>query len=138
MKKKNCFCLMLAFIMATPAFAADKLYDRFESPPASARPFVRWWWNGNCPTEHEVLRELDVMKAAGIGGVEINPIAMPGGQQQFENIDAKPLVWLSDEWNRIVKATCDAQNNAACSPTSSSAPAGHSAPPSSNPASKYK
>lgn len=107
MKKKNCFCLMLAFIIPAPAFAVDKLYDGFESPPASARPFVRWWWNGNCPTEHEVLRELDVMKAAGIGGVEINPIAMPGGQQQFENIDAKPLVWLSDEWNRIVKATCD-------------------------------
>ena len=47
---------------------SDKLYDSFVNPLAKARPFVRWWWNGNCVEEDEIKRELDVMKAAGIGG----------------------------------------------------------------------
>ncbi len=107
---KNARVLTLAFIAlaASGAVAADKLYEGFREPPASARPFVRWWWNGNCPTEREVARELDALKAGGIGGVEINPIAMPGGEEQFKEANAVPLVWLSPEWNKVVKATCDA------------------------------
>jgi hypothetical protein len=57
----------------------DKLYFLFQQPPGTAKPFVRWWWNGDKLSPKEILRELDVMKEAGIGGVEINPIAFPGG-----------------------------------------------------------
>ncbi len=57
----------------------DELFNGFQDPPGSARLFVRWWWNGNRLKAEEILRELDVLKAAGIGGVEINPIAFPGG-----------------------------------------------------------
>ena len=52
---------------AGPADNADKLYEGFRSPPAEARPFVRWWWNGKCVTEREILRELDLHKAAPAG-----------------------------------------------------------------------
>lgn len=52
-------------------------YRGFKNPPVDSHLFVRWWWNGNRLTEKELLRELDVMKEAGIGGVEINPIAFP-------------------------------------------------------------
>ncbi len=84
--------------------AADKLYEDFREPPAGARPFVRWWWNGDRVVEDEILRELDLLKAAGIGGVEINPIAMPEGATPT---DDKALVWLSDEWNRILKVAIE-------------------------------
>lgn len=57
----------------------NQLFAGFQNPPSDARLFVRWWWNGNRLAEKEILRELDVMKAAGIGGVEINPIAFPSG-----------------------------------------------------------
>jgi hypothetical protein len=93
--------LMLAFVGSSQAAAAatdDPLYEGFLNPPAEARPFVRWWWNGDCVTEKEILRELDLMKAAGIGGVEINPVAMPGGASPSAT---EPLVWLSPEWNRM-------------------------------------
>lgn len=53
----------------------ETLARGFENPPSEARPFVRWWWNDNLVEETEVLRELDLLKTAGIGGVEINPIA---------------------------------------------------------------
>ena len=52
----------------------DELWRVFHEPPISARPFVRWWWNGDKVTAKEILRELDVMKTAGIGGFELNPI----------------------------------------------------------------
>lgn len=95
----NTLILALAGGSWTTASAADDpLYEGFLNPPAETRPFVRWWWNGDCVTEKEILRELDLMQAAGIGGVEINPVAMPGGATPSQT---EPLVWLSPEWNRM-------------------------------------
>ncbi len=98
--------LVALFPACTPAPAPDdELYRGFQSPPASARPFVRWWWNGNRVTAQEALRELDILRDAGIGGVEINAIAMP--RAAGENLDAiaPALEWLSPEWNQVVRAT---------------------------------
>ena len=50
------------------------LYTRFQNPSGAARPFVRWWWNGDRINEKELARELDLLKGKGISGVEINPI----------------------------------------------------------------
>jgi len=83
---------------------ADELFKLFKNPPAEAKAFVRWWWNGNRVNEKEVLRELDLLRDAGFGGVEINPIAMPpvtGEPMQ------KQLEWLSPEWNQVLKTACE-------------------------------
>jgi len=83
------------------------LFSSFKNPPVEARPFVRWWWNGNHITSKEIIRELDVLQAAGIGGVEINPIAMP---EEAADIGTKPVEWLSREWTRLlVSAAKDAK-----------------------------
>ena len=84
--------------------STEELYAVFRDPPAEARPFVRWWWNGDCIEVDELERELDVMKAAGIGGVEVNPIAKPEGGDPF---DYHCYDWLSPEWNERVKATVE-------------------------------
>jgi hypothetical protein len=78
---------------------SDPLFAAFQNPPVTAKPFVRWWWNGDKVTAKEILRELDVMKDAGIGGVEINPIAFPGG----DDLGIPSLKWLSPEWIEMVK-----------------------------------
>ena len=78
----------------------EKLYYQFQNPPVDSRPFVRWWWNGNRLTEKEILRELDVMKAAGIGGVEINPIAFPPGS---DPAGYESLVMFDDKWLEILE-----------------------------------
>ena len=78
---------------------ADALFSMFKQPPVTAKPFVRWWWNGDKVYETEILRELDVMKDAGIGGVEINPIAFPGG----DDLGLPSLRWLSPEWIEMIK-----------------------------------
>ena len=78
-------------ISAAPA----DLYKLFRDPPAGYRPFVRWWWNGDKVDKAELTRELHLLKEAGIGGVEINPIKFPS---RTDDMDKPSLQWLGDEW----------------------------------------
>jgi hypothetical protein len=77
------------------------LYEIFSNPGSKYHPFVRWWWNGDRVTAEELLREMDVMKAAGIGGVEINPIKFP---DEADAMDIPSLAYLSDEWVTVLEA----------------------------------
>ena len=86
-----------------PDIADHKLqeyFDGFKEPPVTSRVFVRWWWNGNRLSEKEILRELDVMKEAGIGGVEINPIAFP---READPSGYESLVIFEDKWLDMLK-----------------------------------
>jgi len=85
---------------------ATDIYELFLNPGLSYHPYVRWWWNGDKVEAKELIRELRLLKAAGIGGVEINPIEFP---TRFEGDDlGKPsLRWLSDEWIEMLKVTFD-------------------------------
>lgn len=78
----------------------DQYYEGFQDPPAQARLFVRWWWNGNRLSDKEILRELDVMKEAGIGGVEINPIAFPEGS---DPVGYEALTIFEDRWLEMLQ-----------------------------------
>jgi hypothetical protein len=84
---------------AAPALS---LYKGFQNPSNQARPFVRWWWNGDRIVEKELLRELDMLKEKGISGVEINTIAFP---EKNNPMEYKAHDWLSDEWMDMLKAT---------------------------------
>ena len=97
----------LTLFLIQPLLGADQLYDSFRNPPATARPFVRWWWNGGRVNETEILREIELLKQAGIGGFEINTIAMLEAVPP-ESLAAFPAVnWLSPEWNRLVRTAAD-------------------------------
>jgi hypothetical protein len=99
--------LSLSFLSSALPEAPDPFHAAFQDPPSRLRPFVRWWWNGSRVTEMEILRELDVLNAAGIGGVEINTIAMRDGVPQ-EALPAFPeRPWLSPEWCAAVKAAAE-------------------------------
>jgi hypothetical protein len=56
---------------ASAQSSIQQLRADFAAPPADARPMVRWWWFGPAVVKPEIGRELDVMHAAGIGGVEL-------------------------------------------------------------------
>lgn len=51
-------------------FLAD-LRHSFDKPPDDCRIMMRWWWFGPSVTKAELERELALMKAGGIGGVEV-------------------------------------------------------------------
>lgn len=78
------------------------LYKIFKNPDSVYRPFVRWWWNGDKVEAKELVRELHLLKEAGIGGVEINPISFPS---TGDNLGKKSLKWLSNEWIDMLQVT---------------------------------
>jgi hypothetical protein len=57
----------------SPATYAE-LRRAFDAPPDDARIMMRWWWFGPAVTEAELDREMRVMKDAGIGGFEVQPV----------------------------------------------------------------
>lgn len=81
----------------------ENLYASFVDPPVESRPFVRWWWNGAKLTAEEIDRELGVMQDAGIGGVEINTIRFPGG----DDLGIPSLDYMSPEWIAMVKSAIE-------------------------------
>src|SRR5258708_36270471 len=78
------------------------LYSLFKNPDSFYRPFVRWWWNGDKVEREELARELRLLKEAGIGGVEINPVKFPPGTKDLGKPDVQ---WLSAEWIDLVRFT---------------------------------
>lgn len=103
---RACIILLFAILLqpSTVHPQSDTLFEGFQNPPAEARPFMRWWWNGNAVERGEALRQLDYMKSIGVGGIEINPIAMPDGAAETS---ARPVEWLSPEWMEVLNATLD-------------------------------
>src|SRR6266567_361212 len=78
----------------TTKMMAD-LHAGFTHPPDDCRIMMRWWWFGPSATKPELQRELEQMKAAGIGGVEIAtlyPLALDDPATGFHNYS-----FLSDE-----------------------------------------
>jgi len=113
MKTKKTLILAAALILSCALIQASapagktsskEMWSQFQNPDSHYRPFVRWWWNGDRVQADELVRELHIMKAAGIGGVEINPISFPGGT---DTLNTKPLTWLSDEWIDMLKVVFD-------------------------------
>jgi len=76
--------------------------DDFKNPSSNYRPFVRWWWNGNKIEKTELARELRLLKEAGIGGVEINPISFPSNT---DDMNIASVEWLSNEWIDLLQFT---------------------------------
>ena len=85
---------------------AAELYNIFKNPGMHYHPFVRWWWNGNKIEADEVVRELALLKEAGIGGVEINPIEFPS-RQEGDDLGIPSLKWLSREWIEMLRLSFD-------------------------------
>jgi hypothetical protein len=94
MKNTPLSLTLAAFITALFAagrvFAADinLLQSSFAQPPDDARIMVRWWWFGTAVTQPEIQRELEVMKAGGIGGVEVQqtyPLQVDGDLPGVKN-----------------------------------------------------
>ena len=84
--------------------AEETLYQLFKDPANNYRPFVRWWWNGNKIEKAELARELRLLKDAGIGGVEINPISFPS---LTDDMGKPSIEWLSDEWIELLRFTLE-------------------------------
>jgi len=56
-------------------FATLEALERaFQAPPEDCKIMMRWWWFGPAVTHAELEREMRLMKDAGIGGFEVQPV----------------------------------------------------------------
>jgi hypothetical protein len=79
------------------------LHSQFLHPPDDCRIMMRWWWFGPAVEKTELSRELHVMKDAGIGGVELQPVyplELDDPQKGFRNVP-----YLSDAFLDNVRFT---------------------------------
>src|SRR5262245_60369653 len=87
------------------ADALDDLRRSFAAPPADSRIMMRWWWFGPAVTKPEIERELQAMKAGGIGGVEVQPVYPVVLDDPGAGI--RNLPYLSDEFIDALRFTSD-------------------------------
>ena len=64
--KRGLFCLAL-FVLSQAA-GAQSLYEQFADPPQEARPRVWWHWMDGNVSMDGILKDIDWMERAGIGG----------------------------------------------------------------------
>ncbi|MCB0746913.1 MAG: glycoside hydrolase family 2 protein, partial [Ignavibacteriae bacterium] len=56
------------------------------------KPWTRWWWHGSAVNKNDLTVNMEELKNAGFGGVEVTPIY---GVKGYED---KDLSFLSTEW----------------------------------------
>jgi|CXWL01.1.fsa_nt_gi hypothetical protein len=95
--------VVCAFAVVGSSQTIAEVRRGFETPPADSRIMMRWWWFGPAVTKAELERELRVMKAGGIGGVEVQPVypLLPDDPKTGH----RNIPYLSDEFLDMLKFT---------------------------------
>jgi hypothetical protein len=87
--------IALALSLCSAPLMAGDLSAEFAKPPATARPWVYWFWNNGNVTKAGITADLEAMKRAGVGGVIIMDVverfAPPPGTADFMNAEWQDL-----------------------------------------------
>ena len=87
--------LLLLCAAATAAPAPADLAAQFSAPPASARPWVYWFWIDGNITREGITADLEAMARVGIGGVLIMEVA--------QGTPTGPVPFASPQWRDLFK-----------------------------------
>jgi hypothetical protein len=96
----------LGILASLPIVRAESLDNMFQHPPASARPWVYWFWNNGNVTSNGITADLEAMRRAGIGGALLMDVAVerygavehcgpPRGTAEFMNPEWQSLFQFS-------------------------------------------
>jgi len=75
------------------------LEQQFKNPPASAKPWVFWYWMQGAVSKAGVTADLESMQQAGIGGAYLMPIKDTSAAIPFQPVVRQ----LTTEWWAMVK-----------------------------------
>jgi hypothetical protein len=76
-KSLHLISFMCSLLFSFPTIAktsmklSDQLVSLFLNPPISVKPYVWWHWMGSNFSKYGITKDLEAMKAAGIGGATI-------------------------------------------------------------------
>ncbi|GAB3943051.1 hypothetical protein GCM10028805_08650 [Spirosoma harenae] len=92
---------IVSFHQETDAINYTTLQEGFKNPPISARPKVYWWWLNGYVDTVRLKEELQAIKKAGLGGVDIFEIGLPPASDLNQVIPPGPA-FMSDESVRTI------------------------------------
>lgn len=99
--------LLISFFALSLSAQTDyvRLQEGFRNPPDAAKPRTWWHWTNSNITKEGITKDLEWMKRAGIGGMQLADVASGQGQTV-----EKKLLFMSPEWLDAVKhAASEAQ-----------------------------
>ncbi len=104
MKCRSALFFLAALMLTLAARAADvSLDDGWKDPPVEARLRAYWWWlNGNVTT-NAITKDLEAMKAQGMGGGLI--FDADGSSQDHNNQVPPGPMFGSPEWRELFMHT---------------------------------
>jgi hypothetical protein len=95
--------ILLLFAYASKAQKKDPGFvqaeNNFANPPASARPWVFWYWMNAAVSKKGITADLEAMKQVGIAGAYLMPIKDTTSPPQFLPTARQ----LTPEWWNLVK-----------------------------------
>ena len=95
MKKLFCFVMVAVAALTLNVLATEKLEKSFLTPPDSTKPYMYWYWINNNASARGITKDLEAMRAAGIGEVFIGHVVSDGLPEGNVPI-------LSPEWWKLV------------------------------------
>lgn len=81
----------------TSDLTSKEFVQRFNSPKMQDKPLTRWWVPGSKMDKKEIKKEIKSMVEAGLGGAEIVPVSLSGGDGDGD------IDWGSKNWKKTTK-----------------------------------
>lgn len=97
---KKVFSILLLVLLGSQLMAQEvDIETIFKNPPASAKPWVFWYWLHGAVSKEGITADLEAMNEAGIGGAYLMPV-----KDTTSGIPFQPQVrQLTPEWWTMVK-----------------------------------
>ena len=94
------FCILFSLLnVFAQSISKTDLRKAFKLPPASASPWVFWYWYQASISKEGITADLKAMKDAGIGGAYLMPIKGPANPALMDSV----VVQLSPQWWSMIK-----------------------------------
>jgi len=85
---------------ANAAERGTDLERSFLAPPDVSKPWAYWWWLNANVTKESITRDLEGMKARGLGGVLLFDVTAYG--HHLVPAPERKVAFMSPEWRRLV------------------------------------
>jgi hypothetical protein len=92
-------CVLCAPLTSITQAHISQIEKNFKTPPASAKPWVFWYWMHGAISKQGITADLEAMKQVGIGGAYLMPIKDTTSAIPFQPVARQ----LSPEWWGMVK-----------------------------------
>ena len=76
----------------------------WQDPPMEARPMARWWWPGGSVQSEVLAEQLALIKEAGFGGVELQPLLLGLGAEDLAVDDRLRTVGQAGFFKKVAGA----------------------------------